>query len=150
MSYYERWFFVNEQKALQTGMVTENELRNGQADPDYLMPHLEPQSDSWLGSGRLDQNIDARFEPGEVVRARELNGRGHNRLPRYVRSKTGIVIKDNGVYALHDTNAKDEQTYDDPQHVYTVRFSSRELWGNASHENDFIYLDLWESYLESA
>ena len=71
-------------------------------------------------------------------------------MPRYVRSKTGIVIKDNGVYALQDTNAKDEQTYDDPQHVYTVRFSSRELWGKASHENDFIYLDLWESYLESA
>ncbi|MGE4629661.1 MAG: nitrile hydratase subunit beta [Pseudohongiellaceae bacterium] len=150
MSYYERWFFVNEQKALQTGIVTENELKNGQADPQYLMPQLEPQSDSWLGSGRLDQEIDARFESGEVVRARELNGREHNRLPRYVRAKKGTIIRDNGVYALQDTNEKDEQPYDDPQHVYTVRFSSRELWGNASHENDFIYLDLWESYLEPA
>ena len=40
MSYYERWFFVNEQKALQTGIVTENELRNGQADPDLSLIHI--------------------------------------------------------------------------------------------------------------
>jgi nitrile hydratase len=150
MSYYERWFFVNEQKALQTGMVSANELENGQADPGYLMPDLEPLSDSWLNSGRLDLEINAKFENGSVVRAKEINGRAHNRLPQYVRGKTGTIISDNGIYALQDTNEKDEQPYDDPQHVYTVRFSSRELWGNGSHGNDFIYLDLWESYLEFA
>jgi len=150
MSYYERWFFANEQKALQTGIVSQNELENGQAEPGYLMPDLEPQSDSWLNSGRLDLEISAKFENGGIVRAKEINGRSHNRLPRYVRGKTGTIIRDNGIYALQDTNEKDEQPYDDPQHVYTVRFSSKELWGNDSHENDFIYLDLWESYLELA
>mgnify|MGYP003325952252 FL=1 len=40
MSYYERWFFVNEQKAMQLGLVTEEELNNGNADPNYLMPQL--------------------------------------------------------------------------------------------------------------
>ncbi|MDE0746085.1 MAG: nitrile hydratase subunit beta [SAR202 cluster bacterium] len=150
MSYYERWFFVNEQKAMQLGLVTEEELNNGNADPNYLMPTLEPHPDSSLGPGRLDLEINAKFENGGVVRAKEINGRAHNRLPRYVRGKTGTIISDNGIYALQDTNEKDEQPYDDPQHVYTVRFSSEELWGNASHGNDFIYLDLWESYLEFA
>ena len=67
LSYYERWFFVNEQKALQTGLVTENELKTGQADPEYLMPELEPQSGSWLNSGRLDQEIETKFEAGQSI-----------------------------------------------------------------------------------
>ncbi|MET0487420.1 MAG: SH3-like domain-containing protein [Candidatus Rokuibacteriota bacterium] len=34
-----------------------------------------------------------------------------------------------------------------PQHVYSVRFEGRELWGEAAEPNQKLYLDLWESYL---
>jgi len=37
---------------------------------------------------------------------------------------------------------------DDPQWLYTVRFTASELWG---HENgDANMIDLWEPYLEPA
>jgi nitrile hydratase len=148
MSYYERWFLVNEQKALELEIVSEKELEDGKADPNRRIPLLEPPPDSNLGSGRLDLNLEAKFHVGQLVRAKEIKSSGHNRLPGYVRSKLGVVTKKTGVYALQDTDEKDEQPYDDPQHVYTVRFSSRELWGEKGRDLDFVYVDIWESYLD--
>ncbi|WP_256716604.1 SH3-like domain-containing protein [Pseudomonas aeruginosa] len=38
-----------------------------------------------------------------------------------------------------------------PQHVYTVSFTSVELWGqDASSPKDTIRVDLWDDYLEPA
>ena len=37
---------------------------------------------------------------------------------------------------------------ENPQHVYSVRFSSRELWGADAEPFD-LNIDLYESYLES-
>jgi nitrile hydratase len=34
--------------------------------------------------------------------------------------------------------------------VYAVRFDARELWGEAAEPRQFVYLDLWESYLDPA
>jgi len=149
MSYYERWFFVNEQKALQSGIVTRAELNNGHADPNHLMPPLDPPPDSSLGSGRLDFEIEAKFDLGDLVKAKEITKCGHNRLPRYIRNKGGVIVGKRGIYALQDTDENDEQPYDDPQHVYTVKFSSRVLWESLGHDNDFVYVDVWESYLET-
>jgi nitrile hydratase len=39
---------------------------------------------------------------------------------------------------------------DMPQHLYTVRFAARELWGERASPRDSVHLDLWESYLEPA
>jgi hypothetical protein len=33
-----------------------------------------------------------------------------------------------------------------PQHVYSVRFSARELWGDQAA----VYVELWDDYLEPA
>ena len=40
MSYYERWFHVHEQKALETGIVTRTELETSQANLDNVVPDL--------------------------------------------------------------------------------------------------------------
>jgi hypothetical protein len=37
-----------------------------------------------------------------------------------------------------------------PQHVYSVRFSARELWGEQAAPQDAVYLDLYDDYLEPA
>jgi len=66
-----------------------------------------------------------------------------------VRGKRGVVTKDHGVWALQDTDAAG-QPVGGPQHVYTVRFSSRELWGAAVSQRDSVYVDMWEDYLERA
>ena len=51
-----------------------------------------------------------------------------------------------GAFLLPDTNAHGGP--DRPQHVYSVRFSARELWGEEATERDGVYIDLWEDYLE--
>ena len=33
-------------------------------------------------------------------------------------------------------------------HVYSVRFPARELWGENSRAEESVYIDLWEDYLE--
>ena len=147
-SYYEKWFSVHERKALETGLVTTAELAAGSADQSIPVPSLAPYSPPSLGSRKLDIDLEAGFKPGDLVRTKELNPVGHIRLPRYVRDKIGEVISDNGVYALQDTDESGVRLGNTPQHVYTVRFQARELWGDRGHEKDTIHLDLWEEYLD--
>ena len=148
MSYYERWFHVHEQKALETGIVTRTELETSKANPDNVVPDLERHPDSWRGSRRLNEELPLKFCKGQEVRAKNLNGFAHNRLPRYVRGKVGTIFSINGVYALQDTNEKGEQPYAQLENVYTVKFSSSELWGANGNVKDFVYIDAWESYLD--
>ena len=49
-----------------------------------------------------------------------------------------------------DTDVNGQSLGDRPQHVYTVRFTARELWGDRVSERDAVYVDLWEDYLEPA
>ena len=71
-------------------------------------------------------------------------------MPRYTRGRRGVVIRDNGVYALQDTDEQGQRLGNIPQHVYTVRFDARELWGERASTGDSVYVDMWEEYLESA
>jgi nitrile hydratase len=34
-----------------------------------------------------------------------------------------------------------------PQHVYSVRFEARELWGPQASARDAVYVDLWDDHL---
>jgi nitrile hydratase subunit beta len=37
-----------------------------------------------------------------------------------------------------------------PQMLYSVRFTGRELWGDSAEPDQVVYLDLWDSYLDPA
>jgi len=37
-----------------------------------------------------------------------------------------------------------------PQHVYSVRFTARALWGDEASARDVLYIDLWDDYLDPA
>jgi nitrile hydratase len=97
---------------------------------------------------RPNDQIAARFQLGERVRARNLNPPTHTRLPRYARGKPGTIERDHGISVFPDTNVYGRG--DKPQHVYSVRFSARDLWGAGAVAQDAIYIDLWEDYLEPA
>jgi nitrile hydratase len=73
---------------------------------------------------------------------------GHTRLPRYARGKVGTIDRDHGVFTFPDTNFL--FLGEKPQHVYSVRFAARELWGDQAAPQDSVYVDLWEDYLEPA
>jgi nitrile hydratase len=59
-----------------------------------------------------------------------------------------VIDRDHGVFVFPDTNAarRDEK----PQHCYSVRFTARELWGPETPAREFVHIDLWDDYLESA
>jgi len=90
----------------------------------------------------------AKFAPGDRVVVRNLNPPGHTRAPRYIRCKTGTIDRDHGTFVFPDTHAHGKGP--SPQHVYSVRFTAREVWGDDASPRDAIYIDLWDDYLESA
>jgi nitrile hydratase subunit beta len=99
-------------------------------------------------SARAEVKTPPRFKTGDRVVARNVNPAGHTRLPRYIRGKTGVVQRHHGSFAFADTRAHGQG--DQPQHVYSVRFEARELWGDAASARDALYIDLWDSYIEQA
>ena len=147
MSYYERWFEVVSSNLLRAGLVSADELASGYPDPSRLLP---VQLATPNAGGVAASTAEAGFAVSDEVRVRNLHPRGHTRVPRYVRDKRGSVVTDNGVWALQDTDERGQRLVDVPQHVYTVRFEAEELWGERGVQNDGVYVDLWEEYIEPA
>ena len=87
-----------------------------------------------------------RFAPGDPVITRTIHPRGHTRLPRYARGKRGVIHRLHGVHVFPDSNA--HGLGEQPQPLYSVRFEARELWGDTAEPNQWVHIDLWESYLE--
>jgi nitrile hydratase len=92
--------------------------------------------------------VAARFQIGQRVRARNIHPITHTRLPRYARGKFGTIERDHGVFVFPDSNA--QFLGEKPQHVYSVRFTAHELWGEQAKPLDTVYLALWDDYLEPA
>jgi nitrile hydratase subunit beta len=153
MSYYEKWFAVLEKQVVQYGLVTKEEMASGKAAPGSarLRPALTPERARRITRAlpsSADEAIRPLFRAGDRVRAKTMNPTGHTRLPRYARGKTGQIVHDHGVYAYPDTNSRYEGEH--RQHVYAVRFTARELWGEQASPRDSVHLDLWDGYLERA
>jgi nitrile hydratase beta subunit len=100
------------------------------------------------GRARVDVAVPPRFKPGDPVVARNIHPSGHTRLPRYVRGRRGVIDRDHGVFVFPDAHALGRG--DKPQHVYSVRFTARELWGPDAPPGDALYIDLWDDYLDPA
>ena len=98
-------------------------------------------------SARVDADVAPKFQIGDRVTGRNINPVGHTRLPRYVRSRTGVIDRDHGVFSFPDGNAVGK---DKPQHLYSVVFESGELWGSDASDNFKVYVDMWDDYLEPA
>jgi nitrile hydratase subunit beta len=154
LSYYERWIVALVELMLKNRMVTPAELESGKPDPGSanLTPPLTADKVPILTAigvpARRDVAVAARFHAGERVRARNINPVGHTRLVRYARGKTGTIHVDHGVFVFPDTNA--QFLGEKPQHVYSVRFTARELWGDQASPRDSVYVDMWDDYLEPA
>ena len=153
-TYYEHWLAALETLALEKGVLTSEELASGKptggAPADQAAP-LPPEAVPTVVQGgapcdRQEGRTEARFAVGQQVRARNLNPIGHTRLPRYVRGKCGTIAALHGTFVYPDTNAhgRGEQ----PQPLYQVRFTARDLWGAEAAARDSLYIDLWEDYLE--
>jgi len=155
MSYYEKWFARTLELLVAHGLATRDEIASGKpaaGSPKPTpplsaadVPAMVARAGNYL---RPDATAEARFRAGQHVRARNINPEGHTRLPRYVRGKEGMVVRHHGIFVFPDTNA--HFLGEQPQHLYSVRFAARALWGEAASPRDSVHLDLWDSYLEPA
>ncbi len=148
-SYYERWVAAVETILVEHGVVTREELlakQDASIDPRQIANAVAAHGPAPIKDKPGAKSPRARFAKGDRVRARNLNPSGHTRLPRYVRGKTGVIVRDWGVFVFPDTNAHHAGTK--PQHCYSVSFDARELWGKPANSRERLYIDLWEDYLE--
>lgn len=153
MSYYERVLTAMTDLMLTHGIITPAELESGKAGPGKSKGKLITAADVPTELAKIEPAIrnlplTARYQSGQRVRARNLNPVTHTRLPRYTRGKLGTVERDHGVFDFEDT--AEQELGDNPQHVYSVRFTARELWGEPASMHDSVYVDMWEDYLEPA
>jgi len=157
MQYYERFIRVLVDRLLAANLITQAELDAGRADaasPKYT-PRVTPaaiadQLTRRRSLRRSDVPIRPGFTVGQSVRARNINPAGHTRLPRYLRGHRGVIETDQGVFDFQDTDADGYALAERPQHVYTVRFTARELWGESANPLDTVHAELWEAYIERA
>ena len=143
-TYYERWIDALETLFIEKGVVSRQELAARGVEPATA----SQPANLYRGTPSKSSRPRARFHVGDRVIARNLNPAGHTRLARYVRAKRGVIRHDWGVYVFPDSNAHGGGPR--PQHVYSVAFKARELWGNDANPRDTIHVDLWEDYLIAA
>lgn len=152
-SYYEIWLDGLIRILSEKGVISEAELSGtvppkvfkGEHRPALTPENVDPMMDKGANYIR-ETGKSASFQVGDQVKARNIHPQGHTRLPRYARGATGEVVSDQGLHVFADSSAHGSE---DPQHLYTVRFSSRALWGTDGHDNDAIYVDLWDDHLEA-
>jgi nitrile hydratase len=154
MSYYERWLAWMVKTVVAAGDVTQAELESGHPEAGsprkavLVTPDAVPAMVGRRASARRNVTVAPRFKAGQRVRARNIHPTGHTRLPRYVRGKSGVVVLDRGVFLFPDTNA--HLLGEKPQHIYSVRFAARDVWGEQASPHDSIHVDLWDDYLVPA
>jgi nitrile hydratase len=153
-TYYERWLSGLQRLLVEKGLVTPTELASGRSErpaPAGVVAFPPAKVEAAVRAGRnyrVDVAVPAGFAAGAKVLARNINPTGATRLPRYARGKRGVIERDYGVFVFPDANAAG--LGQKPQHLYSVRFSARELWGPEAAPRDCVCLDLWEDYLEAA
>ncbi|MGH8336049.1 MAG: nitrile hydratase subunit beta, partial [Gammaproteobacteria bacterium] len=157
-SYYARWLAAMAEAIIDAATLTPDEIearmRELEAEPDRAMPQVEnpAHAEGVVAALRAGSPVTrkirkpARFAIGDHVLTRNLNPLGHTRLPRYARGKRAVIALHHGAHVFPDTNAHGLGEH--PQHLYTVRFAARELWGNAAEPKATVLIDLWESYLD--
>jgi nitrile hydratase subunit beta len=152
-SYYRRWFLGLENRLVGQGLVGTDEIAAGHSlRPGARLPRTLAAADVENSLTRGDfarqTNQPARFNAGDRVRTKNMNPVTHTRLPRYARGKTGTVEAVRGCHVFPDTAALGAG--DNPQWLYAVVFSARELWGDDADPAVKVSIEAFEPYLDPA
>jgi len=151
-SYYRRWFLGLERRLVAFGLVDEDEIAAGRS----LRPGRRLNRKLTVEDAKANRNADfarpapapARFKAGERIRTANINPTTHTRLPRYARGKSGTVEAVRGCHVFPDSAAIGAG--DDPQWLYTVVFTAREIWGDEADPKMSLSIEAFEPYLAPA
>jgi nitrile hydratase subunit beta len=140
-SYYEHWLTAAATLAVESGLLTQEELEARAGGP---FPISGP-----VHAGELDVPCPhaSRFKVGDRVRVRNLHPPGHTRCPGYIRGKVGIVTRHDGEWNIPDVEAHSPDRVSEA--IYSVCFDADELWGDGQR-GATVNVDLCDSYLEPA
>jgi nitrile hydratase beta subunit len=153
--YYGRWLncaenLLTDSSIIAPGAVEARARKLAGEEGVEEPPAPEPNKPDYkpTAAGSIRQVDDPpKFAVGDRVRVRDLHPRGHTRLARYVRRRSGVVTMLQPAQVLPDTHA--HFLGENAQHVYNVAFDSHELWGPEA-ESFELRMDLYEDYLEPA
>ena len=154
-TYYENWLSGLEKLLVEKGLITEEELKTGQAlsktNEELLSRVLKAEKVTEAidkgSSSNLEIDTPPVFQVGDRVQAKNHHPLTHTREPGYVRGRKGLIEAHYDSHILPDDNSQGKRT---GEHLYCVRFEATELWGKDSTSQHFVYVDLWESYLDRA
>ncbi|MDE0479271.1 MAG: nitrile hydratase subunit beta, partial [Gammaproteobacteria bacterium] len=148
-SYYENWLAGTEKLLLEAGLISEEELQSGtvtaKGGQDLRIPDAKAARKTLTSGGSAARETDnpPRFAAGNEVIVERRHTPGHTRAPDYVQGCRGLVRDHHGAHIFPDANSRGVPT---AHHLYSVEFSSRELWGGDAEPFD-VLIDLWEPYL---
>ena len=141
-TYYEHWL-----TAMET-LIAERGLADMPVNPEPIPAEVIDTVVKTGAPSHRDVNREPKFQVGDKVRAKNINPQGHTRLPRYARGHIGTIEMQHGNHVFPDTTA--HFLGEDPQPLYSVRFTAAELWGEDAPQKDSLCVDMWEDYLEGA
>ena len=152
MPYYAKWLWAEEVAAIRGGLTTRAELDNpdgklSPAEVGNFVPSSPLEAVTYLqtdDSYVVPSTVAPRFRIGDEVIVKNNHPEGHTRCPRYTRGCRGVIVNHHGVHGFQD----DEPVDAGEQHLYTVVFTAKTLWGDRGHENDRISAELWEAHLD--
>ncbi len=153
LPYYARWLLAAEHGVVAKGVVAADDLQRWYdvfaADPDATPPVVSVDGQRQLvdqvmtSVDRLRPVTAPRFAVGDsVVVRRWRDTEHHHRCPRYVRGVAGRVESVCG-----DDPVPGRE--DDVAPLYTVAFSSVDLWGSSPEPPFVVLVDLCEEYLDA-
>lgn len=158
--YYEHWLHGMEDRLVEHDVLSKEELQarleeiKSSDNPEDLVPErTEPEFTNEILE-LIETGVSAEREPtdpslnvGDEVIVKNNHPKGHTRCPDYIRRAKGTIDEIRGTFVLPDTHAHGQG--ESPEPLYSVRFEGEELWGDdTAGENEALYIDLWESYLE--
>jgi nitrile hydratase len=149
-SYFEKWATNYLMIFADDGIASLQEIEAGHvADPaPRAAAKTTEEVVEQVRAGCTDFSVPpdapAKFSIGDKVLTLDHGTAPHTRLPGYARSRRGTIIAHHGAHLLPDEGAKGRHVGD---HLYTISFTARELWGPDAHPADTVTLELWESYL---
>jgi len=154
LSYYRIWLAGLQRLMIERGLVTADEITEARAQtvPKRLTRVLTADIvPAVLAKGSATERpaaTPARFAIGDRVRTRRGGVDHHTRLPGYAQGRVGIVERVHGTHVFADANA--QGLGEQPQWLYTVAFTGRELWGDDAQAGLSVSVDAWDDYLEPA
>ncbi|MDR7127567.1 nitrile hydratase subunit beta [Pseudotabrizicola sp. 4114] len=151
--YYGLWINALETLLIKKQLVTRQELATGTAEsgPVPKVKRVLKAGDAAAVFARgnpVDRDpggLRPKFAPDEMVRTKNLNPRGHTRLPNYARDKVGHIEAVRGYHVYADSSASGD--HETAHWLYTVRFDAQTLWGDRAEPSVSLSIDAWEPYL---